>query len=144
MPGTPPASLWPLLLYVILAVVLTAALLWLSWYLGERHRERATGEPYESGMRPIGSARIRCPAEFYLVAMFFVIFDLETVFVVAWAISVRAVGWRGFAAVALFIGALLLALGYLWREGALDFGARRRPRAVSAGENGGATHAERP
>lgn len=126
MINTQPVILWPLLLYFILVVVLAAALLGLTYFVGERHRERSTNEPYESGMLPTGSARIRFPAEFYLIAMFFVIFDLETVFVVAWAVSMRALGWAGFVAIAVFIGVLFITLAYLWREGALDWGTSRR------------------
>ncbi|HEX2951592.1 MAG TPA: NADH-quinone oxidoreductase subunit A, partial [Armatimonadota bacterium] len=84
--------------------------------------------PYESGMVPTGSARIRFPADFYLIAMFFVIFDLETVFIVAWAVSMRQVGWAGFTSICVFIGVLFVALAYLWRDGALDWGISRRKR----------------
>ncbi|HEY3417931.1 MAG TPA: NADH-quinone oxidoreductase subunit A, partial [Armatimonadota bacterium] len=93
MPSTP---LWPLVVYFALLLVVVGAMLFLGHYLGERHRERATGMPYESGMRPTGSARLLFPVEFYLIAMFFVIFDLETVFVVAWAVSARSLGWAGY------------------------------------------------
>jgi NADH-quinone oxidoreductase subunit A len=122
------AQIWPLIVYSALVVVIAAVLAVGTHYLGERRHGRATEEPYESGMRPTGSARVRVPAEFYLIAMFFVIFDLETVFIVAWAIAMRELGWAGFYSVLLFIGILLVVLGYLWRVGALDWGARRGVR----------------
>jgi NADH-quinone oxidoreductase subunit A len=101
-------------------------MLGLSSVLGERHSQKATGEPYESGIVSTGSARLRLSADFYLVAMFFVIFDLEAVFLVAWAVAARQAGWAGYIEVLIFIGILGAALVYLWRIGALDWGAMGR------------------
>jgi NADH-quinone oxidoreductase subunit A len=99
-----------------------------SAVLGERHRERTTDEPYESGISPTGSARIRFDVKFYLMAMFFVIFDLEAVFVYAWAANARLLGWGGYAEIVVFIGFLVLALFYLWRVGAIEWGPARHRR----------------
>lgn len=120
-------DLWPLAVYLVIVSTLVVAMLGLSFILGERHHNRATGTPYESGIISQGSARVRLSAKFYLVAMFFVIFDLEAVFIFAWAISVREAGWTGYAEAALFITVLLATLVYLWRVGALDWrqGSRR-------------------
>jgi NADH-quinone oxidoreductase subunit A len=118
--------LWPLALYFILVLILVAVMLGLSYVLGQRHRERATGEPYESGIVSTGSARLRLAAKYYLVAMFFVVFDLEAVFIFAWAVAFREVGWAGYIQVLVFIGVLVAALIYLWRLGALDWGTTRR------------------
>jgi NADH-quinone oxidoreductase subunit A len=120
----PPALLWPLLVYGAAVVLLVAAMLGLSAVLGQRHRQPATGEPYESGIVSTGSARLRLSADFYLVAMFFVIFDLEGVFLFAWAVAARQAGWGGYIEVLIFIGVLVVALVYLWRLGALDWGPR--------------------
>ncbi len=120
-------ALWPLVAYFLAVVFLVAALLGLSYVLGERHRDRMTHEPYESGILPTGSARLRISAKFYLVAMFFVIFDLEAVFIFAWAVALRDAGWAGYIEVLVFIAVLVLALAYLWRQGALDWGSGRRP-----------------
>jgi NADH-quinone oxidoreductase subunit A len=114
-------DLWPLVVYAVIVGILVVAMLGLSYVLGQRHQDRATGSPYESGILSEGSARVRFPAKFYLVAMFFVIFDLEAVFIFAWAIAVREVGWTGYAEVSLFIMVLLATLAYLWRVGALDW-----------------------
>ncbi len=121
-------SLWPLLLFGAAVFTVVAAMLALPGVLGERHwakperrRERATAVPYESGIRPTGTARIRIPIQYYLVAMFFVIFDVEAVFLYAWAVVVREAGWLGFAEAAVFIGILLAAWAYLWLIGALDW-----------------------
>jgi NADH-quinone oxidoreductase subunit A len=116
---------WPLAVYFAVVILLTAVILSLSYVLGERHKERATGEPYESGILPTGSARVRLSAKFYLIAMFFLIFDLEAAFVFAWAVALREVGWTGFLEMLVFIGVLLVALIYLWRVGALEWGTRR-------------------
>ena len=98
----------------------------LSAVLGERHRGRATDDPYESGMPITGSARLRMHVNYYLIAMFFLIFDLEAVFLFAWAISARSAGWAGYVSALVFIGVLGVALFYLWRLGALDWGGRTR------------------
>ncbi len=117
--------LWPLAVYFVLVVALAAAMLAVSALLGQRHREPSTGLPYESGILPTGSARLRFDASFYLVAAFFVVFDLEAAFLFAWAIALRTIGWAGYVEGLVFIGVLVVALVYLWRSGALDVAARR-------------------
>jgi len=103
----------------------------ISYLLGQRHTSKATVQPFESGIVTVGYARLRFPVKFYLVAMFFVIFDLETVFIFAWAIAFRDVGWVGYIDMLVFVGVLVAALVYLWRLGALDWGPRRdRPRTL--------------
>lgn len=123
---------WALAVYVAAVLALVASMIALSALLGERHKERATGEPYESGVVPTGWARLRFPANFYLVAMLFVIFDLEAVFIFAWAVAAREAGWRGYAGVLIFIGVLIAALVYEWRMGALDWASRQRAWGLSA------------
>jgi len=120
--------LWPLGLYFVLVLGLVGVMLGLSYFLGQRHSERSTGEPYEGGIVSEGSAHIRFSLRFYLVAMFFVIFDLESVFIFSWAIVGRKLGWPGYWEVLIFIGVLVATLAYLWRLGALDWNVgRRRP-----------------
>ncbi|MBT1707320.1 NADH-quinone oxidoreductase subunit A [Fulvivirgaceae bacterium PWU5] len=97
-------------------------MLGLSYVLGQRHKERATDDPYEGGILSAGSARIRFSSQFYLVAMLFVIFDVETIFIFSWAIAFRELGWYGYAGVMVFLILLLVVLIYEWRAGALDFG----------------------
>ncbi len=113
--------IWPLVVYFVLVVVMVGAILLVSYLLGPKHSEPATGEPYEGGIVSEGSARVRFSVRYYLVAMFFVIFDLEAVFVYAWAGAVRELGWAGYCSVLVFIGLLAAALIYLWRVGALDW-----------------------
>lgn len=116
------ARLWPLVVYAAAVIALVAGMIGLSSVLGERHRERATGEPYEGGILSTGDARVRLSVKFYLVAMFFVIFDLEAVFLFAWAVAARELGWAGYAEALVFIAILVAALAYLWRSGGLDWG----------------------
>jgi NADH-quinone oxidoreductase subunit A len=130
-----PVILWPLLVYAAAVFVLVAGMLGLSYVLGERHKQKATGEPYESGIPPTGSGRLRFDVKFYLIAMFFVVFDLEAAFLFAWAIAFRDLGWLGYVEAVIFVGILLVALIYLWRVGALDWGpGRRRPRQTNSEE----------
>src|SRR5580700_1153145 len=112
--------------YVVGTLTLVALMLGLSFLLGGRAHGRAKQEPFESGVVSVGSAQLRMPAKFYLVAMFFVIFDVEAVFLYAWAVAVRQNGWTGFAMAAIFILVLLAALFYLWRVGGLDWAPGRK------------------
>jgi NADH-quinone oxidoreductase subunit A len=118
--------LWPLAVYIAAVVILVAFMLILSALLGQRHRERATDEPYESGIVSTGSARLRFHAGFYLMAMFFVIFDLEATFIYAYAVAFRELGWMGYVEILVFIGILASALFYVWRLGALDWRTLRQ------------------
>ena len=119
-------SLWPLLVYIVLAVGIAASMLGLSWFFGERHRERSTGEPFESGIAPSEFPSGGLSVEFYRVAVFFVIFEVETVFVFAWAVALRDAGWSGYFEMLVFVGVLAAALVYLWKAHALDWGTSRR------------------
>ncbi len=111
----------PIVIYSGLVVFIVAAMLVVSHLLGERHEQPATGEPYEGGIVSQGSARLRISANFYLVAMLFVIFDLEAVFLYAWAVAARESGWTGYVEAMIFLAILALTLFYLWRTGALDW-----------------------
>jgi NADH-quinone oxidoreductase subunit A len=119
-----------LAVYVVAAFALVGLMLGASYLLGGRDHGRAKEEPFESGAIAVGSAQLRMPAKFYLVAMLFVIFDLEAVFLYAWAVSVRQLGWQGFAVAALFVAVLLGALFYVWRIGGLDWAPQPKVRAV--------------
>ena len=121
-------TLWPLLVFLAAAVALVTAMIGLSALLGQRHKERTTGDPYESGIIPTGSARIRFNVKFYLMAVFFVIFDLEAVFIFAWAVAARRLGWAAYVEILIFVSFLFLALLYLRRVGALDWGTAKHRR----------------
>jgi NADH-quinone oxidoreductase subunit A len=111
------------LLYAGLVAVLLVAILSLSYLLGQHHHDRATDKPYEGGIEQTGAARLRFSAKFYLVAMLFVIFDVEAVFIMLWALGLYSLGWRGYVGASIFIGQLAVVLVYEWGIGALNIGA---------------------
>jgi NADH-quinone oxidoreductase subunit A len=119
---------WSFTIFLLAVAALCSFMLGASYLLGGRDWGRAKNEPFESGVVSVGSARLRFSAKFYLVAMFFVIFDVEAVFLFAWAIAARDVGWAGFVEVFIFIAVLLAGLFYLWRIGALDWAPAPRAR----------------
>ena len=119
------SAILSLVVYFVVVVGLIAFLMIITHLSGERHFDRGTGIPYESGMLITGSAHMRFSADFYLVAMFFVIFDISAVYLFAWAVSVRELGWTGYAAAVVFMVETAAGLAYLWRSGAFEWGARR-------------------
>jgi len=126
---------WALAIFIVGVVGMCAFMLGVPVWLGGRDWGRAKNEPFESGVVPQGGARLRLSAKFYLVAMLFVIFDVEALFLYAWAVSAREVGWMGFIEVTVFVLFLLAGLVYLWRIGALDWAPEaRRRRARKAAE----------
>lgn len=118
--------LWPFLVYFFGVLAIVTIMIGVSFLLGERHSERTTDDPYESGIISSGLTGRRFDARFYLIAVFFVIFDLEALFIFAWAVAVRELGWAGYVEVLVFIGILLAGLVYLWRVGALELRTRRQ------------------
>ena len=125
------AQHWSFGIYLFVIAVLCVAMLGISYVVGSRNRGRAGIEPFESGVVSLGSARLRLSSKFYLVAMFFVIFDVEALFLYAWAITVRESGWSGFIEIAIFITVLLAGLVYVWKVGALDWAPESRRRKAS-------------
>jgi NADH-quinone oxidoreductase subunit A len=118
--------MWTLIVYFVLVLLIVGGMLTVSYLLGQHHSEPATDAPYESGILSAGSAQVRLSAKFYLIAMFFVIFDLEAVFLFAWAVAARSLGWPAFWEAVIFVGVLVAALVYLWRVGALDWNLVRK------------------
>lgn len=121
---------WAFIIFIVVALGLCAFMLTAAYFLGGRARARTKNTPYESGIDSVGSARLRLSAKFYLVAMFFVIFDVEALYLFAWAVSVRESGWIGFIEAAIFIFVLLAGLFYLVRIGALDWTPQRSKRQI--------------
>lgn len=120
-----PLTLWPVVVYFFAVIFIVTGMMALSYILGQRHKDRATGEPYESGITSTGTAQVRFDVRFYMVAMFFVIFDLEAIFIFAWAVAVRELGWPGYYAILIFIGVLITVLIYLLQLSALNWGPDR-------------------
>lgn len=125
--GPPPfTSLLTFGIYTVIAVGLIATLLFLAWFLGQRTSSPMKIEPYESGVSPTGQARLGEPVPFYLVAIFFIVFDVEVVFVVSWAVAYDLLGWAGYLQITFFIVILFLGLVWLWKMGGLDWGPSPR------------------
>ncbi|MGZ5579321.1 MAG: NADH-quinone oxidoreductase subunit A [Methylobacter sp.] len=119
-------NLLQLVIYFGIIVAITAIMLGGSYLLGQKHRAKTADEPFESGIVSTGDVHIRFSVQFYLIAIFFVIFDMESVFLFAWSVAVRETGWFGFIEALVFIGILMTALMYLWFIGALDWRTRRQ------------------
>lgn len=129
------SSIWSIFTYAIVIGIVLAGMMGLSAITGTRRSGGAMGRsmsmPFESGIIPTGSAHLRLPVQYYLVAMFFVIFDVETAILLTWATVVTETGWIGYGAALAFIVFLAISLAYLWRAGALDWGPQVRPRHVT-------------
>lgn len=115
-------TFWPFIVFAFIVLSLIGIMIIASYLLGERHKEKTTDEPYESGIPPTGDARLRFSSGFYIIAMFFVIFDLDAAFIMLWAVSFRELGIPGYIGILVFIGVLIVLLVYELSIGALDFG----------------------
>lgn len=121
---------WSFAVYIFGIIFVCVFMLAIPVWLGGRSKGRAKTEPFESGIVSVGGARLRLSAKFYLIAMFFVIFDIEALFLYAWSVSVRESGWPGFIEVTIFVLVLLVGLIYIWRLGALDWSSESRRRRI--------------
>ena len=108
--------------YAALITALIIVLLFLSRWLGQRKPSVEKQRAYESGIIPTGPARLRYPVPFFMVAIFFLIFDLEGAFIFSWAIAARSLGWGGWLEIAFFILVLIGGLVYVWAKGGLEWG----------------------
>ena len=115
-------TFWPFIVFALIVISLIGIMIGLAFILGERHHEKKTDEPYESGIPPTGDARLRFSSGFYIIAMFFVIFDLDAAFIMLWAVSFRELGLQGYIGIVIFIALLIVLLVYELSIGALDFG----------------------
>jgi NADH-quinone oxidoreductase subunit A len=126
MPQTYPELYFPILIQVLIAAGLATVLIAASTLLGKRARSPLKDTPYESGMKPVGSARERFSVKFYLVAMIFILFDVEAVFLYPWAVVYRQLGLFGFFEMLIFVGLVLIGFFYVWKKGALDWSVQKR------------------
>jgi NADH-quinone oxidoreductase subunit A len=125
--GETPHTKWDYVsigLYALLVVVLLGSMMFLATWLGKRHPDPEKDSPYESGVIPSGSSRYRFPVQFYLIAIFFIIFDLEAVFIYSWAVAFDLLGWDGFIYITFFIIMLAAGLAYIWKKGGLEWGPK--------------------
>jgi NADH-quinone oxidoreductase subunit A len=121
MGGNPLESFAPLLIYLLAAVIVAGALVTLSSLVGWRRPSRVKQQPYECGITPTGDAREPVSVKFYLVAMVFILFDIEAIFLYPWAYVFRALQWHGFIEMMVYMAILLAGYVYLWKKGALDW-----------------------
>src|SRR5512136_3202311 len=108
-----------ILLLLLLGAAFAVRSIFLSRLLGPRRPTPEKGAPYECGMPPVGDARERHSVKFYLIAMVFLLFDIEVAFLYPWAMALRDLGWSGFVQVVVFFALLLAGYMYVWRKGAL-------------------------
>src|SRR5579862_8107538 len=130
MPTSPTEVYFPVLLQALVAMLLAAGLLTVSRLLGKRVRNRIKDMPYESGMVPTGDARQRFSVKFYLVAMLFIVFDIEAIFLYPWAVIYREPGLSKFlfGEMLVFVVLILSGFFYIWKKGALDWSGSDIPR----------------
>ena len=121
MPTSLTETYFPVLVQALLAMALAAGLLTASYLLGKRVRNKVKDMPYESGIVPIGDARQRFSVKFYLVAMLFILFDIEAIFLYPWAVVFRDLGMAGFVEMLIFVVLILSGFFYIWKKGALDW-----------------------
>lgn len=112
---------FPVLAQILLASGLAAALIALGVILGKRVRNRAKDTPYECGIQPVGGARERFSVKFYLVAMLFILFDIEAIFLYPWAVVYNELRLYGFVLMLIFIEVVLTGFYFIWRKGVLDW-----------------------
>jgi len=114
-------GIFSLTIYLILVLAFVAIQLFLASWLGEKKRSLEKSRPYECGIIPTGTARLRYPVPFYLVAIFFLIFDVEGAYIFTWAVAYEDLGWPGWMQMSFFIVLLLIGLLYIWKKGGLDW-----------------------
>ena len=130
MPDNYFARYLPFLIHILLASGIAGAIISLSWLIGQRKPTRAKMSPYESGMEPVGDARGRFSVKFYLVAMLFILFDVEAVFLYPWAVIVRDLKHFGLWEMFVYIGIVLVGFFYVWKKGVLEWGPDAAGRRV--------------
>jgi NADH-quinone oxidoreductase subunit A len=121
MPTSATEVYFPVLLQALVAMLLAAGLLTVSYILGKRVKNRVKDMPYESGIVPTGDARQRFSVKFYLVAMLFILFDIEAIFLYPWAVVYRELLMPGFIEMLIFVILILSGFFYIWKKGALDW-----------------------
>jgi NADH-quinone oxidoreductase subunit A len=117
-----PTEYLPILLYMALAAAITLVILLGNRILGASSRPKVQKQmPYESGIQPVGSARERFHIRYHVIAMIFLIFDLEIAFIYPWAVLYKQLGWPGFIEMMVFLGILLIGFLYAWKRGAFQW-----------------------
>ena len=121
MPDSYPELYFPILVQVAIAAILAATLIAISYIFGKKIRNRVKDMPYESGIVPTGDARQRFSVKFYLVAMLFILFDIEAIFLYPWVVVYRQLKMFAFVEMLIFVVLILSGFLYIWKKGALDW-----------------------
>lgn len=121
-------GIFSLVIYGILVLVFIGLQLFIAFWLGEKKKNKEKLRAYESGVIPTGTARLRYPVPFYMVAIFFLIFDVEAAYIFSWAIAYEDLGWAGWLQISFFIVVLILGLAYIWNKGGLEWGPTAKKR----------------
>ena len=129
MPTSLVETYFPILLQILIAMAVAAGMIGASLLLGKRAPNKVKDSPYECGVQPVGSARERFSVKFYLVAMIFILFDVEVVFLYPWAVVYGELGWYGLLVMFLFFDLILWGYFYVWKKGVLNWSEETRPRA---------------
>ena len=111
----------PIAILFILATAIAALVIILGVVFGPRRRTFRKSAPYESGMQPIGPGTRRMNVRYYLVAVLFILFDVEIIFFYPWAVNFRTLGWFGFIEMLIFVAILLVGYVYVWKKGAFEW-----------------------
>lgn len=111
----------PIAAILIISVLVCTLIIFLSRLFGPHNPTIRKVAPYESGMKPIGEGTRRVPIKFYLVAVLFILFDIEVIFFLPWAVSMRSLSWYGLATMGIFTLILVVGFIYEWRKGALEW-----------------------
>ena len=128
MPTSYAETYFPVLVQLVIAIAIAAGLIGVSFLLGKKVKDKVKESPYECGIAPTGSAHDRFSVKFYLVAIVFILFDIEAVFLYPWAVVYRQLKIFGFFEMLLFIGLVLVGFFYVWKKGALDWSGEEAPR----------------
>lgn len=129
MPATYAQTWFPVLIQILIAIAVAGAMIGLSALLGRRVRDAVKSTPYESGMQPVGNARERLSVKFYLVAMVFILFDIEAIFLYPWAVIYRQLKLFAFFEMLLFIVLVLCGFFYIWKKGVLNWSVDEERKA---------------
>jgi len=132
MPSSYGEQYYPILVQVMLAMAIAAGMLITSAIVGHRVKNRIKDTPYECGITPVGTTRERFSVKFYLVAMMFILFDIETIFLYPWAVVYRELRMFAFFEMLVFVALVLCGFFYIWKKGALAwaYAEQRAPRAA--------------
>ncbi len=111
----------PVLIFIGFGVAIAFVMLTVGWILGQRRPDKEKNSPYECGFEAFDDARMPFDVRFYLVAILFIIFDLETAFLFPWGVVIRDIGWFGFLSMMVFLAILVVGFIYEWKRGALEW-----------------------